>query len=92
MRRYTVELLHKNEHPDEPLCVKMGEFESEEEAIAYAKRLINGSLEQLRRPELTPVQLFAKWSARGDRVRIRGYNPVPFRPVEYARALAYSGS
>ena len=89
MRRYTVELLHKHEQPDEPLCIRMGEFESEAEAIAYAKRLINGSLEKLRRPELTPVRLFAEWAARGDRVRIRALNPVAFRPNDYARERAY---
>lgn len=90
MRRYTVELLRKRQLADEPQCVNMAEFESEEDAIAYAKQVINGSLEQLRRPELTPVRLFAAWAARGDRVRIRGRNPVAFRANDYARDRAYS--
>jgi hypothetical protein len=92
MRRYTVELLRKYPQADEPLCINMAEFESESEAIAYAKRIINGSLEQLRRPELTPVRLFAAWAARGDRVRIRGRHPVAFRSNDYARDRAYCGT
>ena len=65
-------------------------FNSAADAVAYAKAIIEISLDTLHERGFIAGPLYAEWIVQGEGARIVGVPSLPFNCEEYARFLAFN--
>ena len=88
MSRYTV-VSFDNAHPDRVgASLRRDEFDSAEQALTHAKRLVDRALERLG-PVSSAHELMAEYARRGSEVpMIYGEPRIAFHAYQYAREKA----
>jgi len=70
---------------DESERLSVGEYKTAREAIAKCREIVRQSIESLRKPGMTPAEVYANYITFGDDPYIAG---VKFCAWDYAKQLA----
>ena len=84
MKKYTVYVDDNFHYMDESERHKFGEYETLEEAISACKKVVERSLNEFWKPEMSEAELVTQFCFFGEDPWISGGNDVPFHAKEYA--------
>ena len=79
MKKFLVEVFDNFDDPMERCCSKVGEFDNVDDALACARKIVDKSLRDTRKPD--PVDWYKTYCLFGDGVYAFGCN---FNPYLYA--------
>ena len=86
--KYCVESVESNQMPERGATyLGQGEFDTYEEALACAKRVVQKSTKRMVKSGMTAKHLASLYSTYGDVPMIHGEPRTPFNPYHYAQEV-----